>query len=1381
MQIRKIRRFKVFISCPSDIEDERRMVEEVCKQLTETLGPQKDIEIIPIHWEKDVVPVITGEGAQTIINDQIGQHDYDIYIGILWKRFGNKQANGMTPTEEEFKIALDNHQKKKRPIIQFYFKRDEVSIESTEQAQQVLEVCRFRERVRRLGISIDFEGEESFKQKVQEYLPRIIDEFDLRTAAEPEISKTRYSTPEPYLRRTVCPKEYYASGRHYYLWDKYAKDTVDVVSQCKRVAFVGDAGMGKTTELQRIAAHFSRDESPFYPFLVPLNKYVNQSLRECLPSDWEEIPKSKIAVILDGLDEIESKNKRDAIRQIEFFAEQHPETHIVVSCRTNFYESETEQSSGTLSGFSSYVLLELDEKQIRDYIQITLDQEAENFRKDVSNNRLHDLLRIPFYLLRLVELFKKDHTLPRYKAEIFEQLLANRIEQDIEHYRTTITLDKKRETILKTLQRLALGMEILGRNYISNDEYCQIVEDEVSRELIEHCTVWKKDDSEDLKWQFEHNNFQEYLAAKVLSARPLATIKDFMFFAPTHRKLIPSWSNTFSFLISVCDSPDLIQWVMDYEPELIVKCEPDRIDVRTRINLFQQIFNHYKEKQIWINHEKFRHAELAMFGQSDETVEFLLAELEKAEHYTTACNAVELLGHLMIPHEQRNRTCELLVGYAVGDDFGDQVQNRALMTLADLGLNSQDVVAQIVGALRASENEWVRYGLYYFLHKSACLEENIDIFLDGLRYVRYDFSSSRSRLSDEHWHLQRGLEKAKSSNSVTKILKYFAENPKDLTDAVLERSIPVIAENAANACLKEPVLYQISKSLLEALIENHSDKQASQFLVFFDLTDTRCELFKEYLLKEIGDTRLWSIAALVADESCIEFFIGQLEQGRLEDNDVLKFRNCLAWKNSDLYSPFNDLINARTGNRFPLPQERDYERERKERAQSDFDLLFDKEAFLRQIELIYETEGKESLTEKDILDIQGSHWENPYFSNLAIINLRNLAKDTALTRAAAVDAINNWNWDWFCICNVYKKSRNNKDIELTEKQKHWVAQWCYSNLANVDFKTALETKTKTSSSASWPSIFLWHFLRKLNLKYPKEVLLDMISYDWIEGGQHVGIEYLESLVNKHELATRVLQNLGEGIENGDVLKNHFGYCKRHRIREVLPFCQNELTNSDRGEDVRRVALETICDLSPTAENDLEASLSEVSDDFKWNLIEKLVEYDSNVCHEFLLSLLKAPDDEEKLRSAQKLIELQDLEGLKHYVEWIKKHMKSPETVSYHDRSALTHLKIHGAVPYIVELLEVCYQPDFEKTGFDHLEHHVLNTLTAIALQETENYQKVRKAMEDFIEGNTGQLQNVNFLNIFIENLDQKYYVTKSEGLTISDVRAKLGTVFGTSP
>jgi hypothetical protein len=222
---------------------------------------------------------------------------------------------------------------------------------------------------------------------------------------------------------------------------------------------------------------------------------------------------------------------------------------------------------------------------------------------------------------------------------------------------------------------------------------------------------------------------------------------------------------------------------------------------------------------------------------------------------------------------------------------------------------------------------------------------------------------------------------------------------------------------------------------------------------------------------------------------------------------------------------------------------------------------------------------------------------------------------------------------------------------------------------------------------------------------------------------------------------------------------------------------SDLTNSDRGEDVRKIALDTICSLSTTSQSDLEKALPQISDDFKWCVIEKLVENNSQTCREYLLALLKTADDEEGLRSAQRLIELHDLEGLKYYVDWIRTNKKAPEKTHF-EKSPLSFLCALEAVPYLIELLKISYQPDFTKSDYDYFEQDVLDALAATALQSDENYQSVRRATEDFISENIGVIQNINFLNIFIEKLDRKYYVSKSEGLNITDVVTKLKTVLG---
>lgn len=1365
MQIETTRNLYVFISCPGDVEDEKRIVETVCTQLTRTLLPLEGIEIIPIRWPNDVISQITGEGAQTVINEQIGRYDYDIYIGIMWKSFGEKKANGLTPTQEEFEIALNNYRKNKKPFIQFYFKHDE---------QPDAEVQQFKNYIEDLdlGIYSVFKDRKEFEESIQKSLIYIVKNFDSLTAPESNVPKKKYPEVKSYLPRKVCSAEDYISGHQFYLRDKFAKDTLDIISDCKRIALLGDAGVGKTIELKRIACHFSKNESEFNPFFIGLNKCVNQSITDLLPPKWEEVPESKVIVILDGLDEIESKNKKDAIRQIELFAEKYPKTHILVSCRTNFYDSETKQLSGTLNGFSSYVLLDLDQEGIEKHINNTLQQRAKDFHTAISSNRLYELLKIPFYLTRLVGLFEKNNALPSHKAEIFEQLLLDRIQLDVDHFRTTKELKGKQQTIIKTLQKLALAMEVLGRNYISNDEYHQLIGDESLQELVEYCTVWKKDETETTKWQFEHNNFQEYLAAKLLSNKPLSTIKEFMFFEPDHRKLIPSWSNTLSFLISISNNHELIQWIIDNEPELAVKFEPDKIEIDTRIKIFKEIFKHYKEKQIWINHDKFRYDELARFGQSDEIVEFVLCEAEKSEHYTTSSNAIELLSYLQIPHNQRERVCNLLVNYALGNNFGDHVQSRALMALANLYLNSFEIIEKITKDIQTSDSEWIRYGLYYFLHNSEYLDDNIDIFLNGLKYIKLDLSSERGKLFDEHWHLRIGLEKTRSPAALEKILKYFIEYPQDISDVIFEESISLIAQSAADACSKDPSLFHIAKSLFEVLTNENLYKQAHQFKIFFDKTKTRLQVFREYLSQENNKKDRWDILAILADKDCIKLFVKEYQEGRLKDDNVLTFRNYLAWQNSDLYSPFNDQINAKTNNRFCLPTQRDYSKERMERTQSDINLLFDKQAFLNEIKLIFDTENKKSLTDREIMDIQHINWDNPYFSNFAIDQLRNLAKQESMTIDNVEKTVNTWNWDWFCVCNVYEKLAHNDNIVLTDEQKFFIANWCYSNLNKVSFKTALVTKPNRESGTSWVAVFLWYFLRKFNLTYPKEVLLDLLSYDWIEGSQYVGIEYLEALLSQQEITTRILKNLEEGIANDDVLKNHFNYCKKHNLTEVLPYTMHEITKEIRGEDVRSFAFETICELSINYIYNLEYLLPKIKDNFKWNIIEKLIQNNSQTCHEYLLSLLQTANEEDKLKSAQYLIELQDLEGLKYYVDWTKKYKQSPKTVRY-DKSPLLSLRILESVPYLVDLLKVSYQPSFKKTAFDYFEHIILNALVSIALQSDKNYQSVRKTVEDFINESIGQIQNVNFLNIFIEKLDQKYYASKSEGLNIKDAIDKL--------
>ena len=77
------------------------------------------------------------------------------------------------------------------------------------------------------------------------------------------------------------------------------------------------------------------------------------------------------------------------------------------------------------------------------------------------------------------------------------------------------------------------------------------------------------------------------------------------------------------------------------------------------------------------------------------------------------------------------------------------------------------------------------------------------------------------------------------------------------------------------------------------------------------------------------------------------------------------------------------------------------------------------------------------------------------------------------------------------------------------------------------------------------------------------------------------------------------------------------------------------------------------------------------------------------------------------------------------------------------------------------------------TSCDFLENNILDALAAIALQSEDNYQSVRKSIEDFIKDKIGKIEHINFLYAFIEKLEQRYYISKSEKMDIKDVITKL--------
>jgi len=1370
----KITEIKVFISCPSDVDSEKDIVIDVCKSLSLMLGKRK-ISVSPIYWKRNIPPIITGEKPQEIIDKYLVESDYDIYVGILWKTFGEPLESGLTPTESEFEKAFELYKSVKRPLITVFFKRKRFYLNNQYEIEQFQSVQKFGEKLKNIGVYKPFTNNKAFQRMTYETIHDFVERLTAVEDSKVFVTRKKYEKPVNYLNRKVCPVNKYKTEWGYLNIDRDKFDILELLDQENRIVIIGDAGVGKTFELQKIASHYSENNSKYFPYVIKLNKYVNQRIEDLLPDKWETVPEKQLLLILDGLDEIESKNKRDAIRNIELFSERHSSAAIIVSCRSNFYQSSSATSLGTLKDFKEFILLPIDKPQIDSYIKTNLALQADDFEDNIQKNQLNDLLDIPFYLSELVNLYSSKKQFPNNRAALFKNFISSRLDWDTEHYRTTIELENERSLIIAILEKIALCAETLGRNSITDDELKKLLPDANIRNLMKYCSIINKLEGDVTTWQFEHNNVQEYLAAEILSRQHFEIVKSFISFAPEYRKVIPSWVNTLSFLLTISPEQKLTDWILDIEPEITIKFEPDRIDRSVRRMIFKNIFNNYKEKKIWIDRDKYRYFELARFGQDPEIIEFLIEEAKNAEHYTTVSNAIEILAFMKIPFNYREIVTNILTKVALGNfsiQVPDHVRQDTLMAMSDLKYDSKVVVNRMVAELKNSISDWIRYGLYYLLHNSQYLDENIDIFLDGIKYVRFDLhdmSSRRSRLANERIELIEGLKKTASKDSIRKVLNYFITNSHDINDLFIgDHDIAFLAINAAKVYKEDHELLDLVLTLTLHLLENSRD-EAKQFEIFFEQTDARFIAFKKVMEKDSHCKE--ELLSDLADGQCLEYYIEQYEQDRISEKDMWSLIHTLRWRNKDIFKIFYERLNEKYAGKFKIAPQPDWEQIRNDKSQKEFNLLFNRDSFIREIEMIFEQEHKESFTPDELLHLRPEEWLQERYSVLVLNTLRRMAESGSITFEQALKKINNYDWEWFAISKIYDKLSNNEQLIVTAAQMEYISNWCYSNLSKVDFKKAIEKTGDSSYSIRWNAIYLWYFYRRFKLEYPKVILLDMLSFDYAR----TGIEYLENAIPALDICERVLQNLKDGIDINDVLKNHIEYCARHNICGVLPFAFKEIKNTNADSKIRHISLEAILSID-TKLTELESALNDINDKFKWKVVDELISRKSQYVSDYLRELFKQGEIKDKITATEYLIKLQDINALEYYVEWINEKKRFDGEM--YNSSPLGSLTTANAIPQLIELLELTYQKTFQQSDddFDKLDRLVLAAFKSISLESEDNYLKVKQAIEIFIKRYINIYENVNWLYSFLNQLEQQHFINKSQKFTIDDVIKKLEVI-----
>jgi hypothetical protein len=195
----------VFAASPIDVAEERTILEEVIRELNITWSKTLCFRLDLVRWETNAYPGF-GTDAQAVINEQIGC-DYDIFIGVMWTRYGSPTKRAGSGTQEEFLRAYATYKEKQDLRLMLYFKDAPISPSKVD-PDQLRAVTEFKKQLGEMGgLYWGFSTSEEFQSLLRMHLSRVVQDWHKTTTQSSAKQLLEPGQPEQQPRNQLAPAQ----------------------------------------------------------------------------------------------------------------------------------------------------------------------------------------------------------------------------------------------------------------------------------------------------------------------------------------------------------------------------------------------------------------------------------------------------------------------------------------------------------------------------------------------------------------------------------------------------------------------------------------------------------------------------------------------------------------------------------------------------------------------------------------------------------------------------------------------------------------------------------------------------------------------------------------------------------------------------------------------------------------------------------------------------------------------------------------------------------------------------------------------------------------------------------------------------------------------
>lgn len=1194
---------------------------------------------------------------------------------------------------------------------------------------------------------------------------------------------------------TITPKQYHLPRKiqsaHGNNETKPNHDLISLIekNEEKNIVVLASAGMGKTEELKQTAITLANRKLK-YPIFVSFSKFIaEKDIEYFLPKGWLNIPKEKLVLLFDGFDELIDNEIHIIQRKLLFFAENNPEITIVVSCRTNFDYVDKDGYSETLNGFTAYYLQALTYEDVVNYVTVHHGLNGSMFMNAVYHRQFDDLIYNPFYLQIFIPDFKQNNSFSGNRTQLFQKFIIKSFSWDKKHFATNFNPNVEKERALELLRKVSIAMEMLGSRNIDSTKLHTLISDQFDFKLIRNCAVFKKEEGIE-QWKFEHNNFQEILCAEKLAELPFETVIDLISFKG-YKKIQPSWTNTVSFLISLLDENEtlfqpLVDWIICYDPEILVKVEKERIPQKIRNEIFIQIFEYYKGLNIWINSNNFSYFDLAYFGQSDITIEFITNEiLNSYNSRRTRFNAINIISDFQInDYQVKNQVGSKLMLLLKGEALDSEFIYAVIIAINKLGYTGKDTVDELMGIYLERASQYIRAAMYSIINTSKLVDLYIDYYISGLEIYlsKYTISADRESTSffDEYYNLFEGIFNLKTIKATSKFIDYYLQNYSKIEG---EFEIEEHFDRLIYNCIE---LYKTEKTILDYMCKLLSSESYNSWtttkelktLLFFKETNTKKEAIIKTLLLFSSDSEniyahITLLSKLIEEENIMDLIEAYNNQ-TINEADLVRICKYFHSINQPLSELLKNEIYKSTGTIVEFQIQPNYDEIRRSKAQRSFDILFDIELFKNECLRVFEQ--KDELHVSDLYDhkINTDKDLESFYPASVLFNLRRFKNESGVVaKSEIIDWFDtNPNVTNFITSRIYSdlKDKNTK-LCISTLQVEYIKNWFVDNIYTIDFINALEKGEGTSYTINWHAIFCIYFMEKFNFECPEAIHLDMLVFTF--NANYVSFESIIKKVDKEKVESRIISNIkNRVIKNDSVYINHAEYIFQNNIYDVFSYIFEDLCDGTFDQYYMSSIIDLFFKYQANAEP-LKLFLDKLNFETQTVVLKYLVKNDDlEYSTTKLLNLHKEGLDEETEKTINNLlISCKNIDGLEFSINWIEKYKVSP--FSQHEQR-LVYFETLDSLPLFLRLLELGYDTEI-KIGnvLNGMLSIVLEGIYYLAIQSELNFNEVCSKLKEFIKVNKGKLEEVEFLNATIERIKEKFFQTHSEKYSIREIKTKI--------